>query len=182
MVVPVAGAETARKVLDRTLPSNKLMGNWPSSEGKPLWCAVRGRDQHRTPRRADRQSGANPWSAARGSARWTCWPSATLCRYEYLIRLRKFRWRSWPPSKSPFRKAAIASASDLERQRATTLGSSVMGEMYLVSWIRQPSGSCWTTANWQHMVRPFPRSPATPRRFRAEGAGDQAWRKHRQAA
>src|SRR5215208_2763891 len=34
--------------------------------------------------------------------------------------------------KSPFRKAAIASASDLERQRATTLGSSVMGEMYLV--------------------------------------------------
>jgi carboxymethylenebutenolidase len=36
MVVPVAGAETARKVLDRTLPSNKLMGNWPSSEGKSL--------------------------------------------------------------------------------------------------------------------------------------------------
>jgi carboxymethylenebutenolidase len=34
--LPVAGAETARKVLDRTLPSNRLMGNWASSEGKPL--------------------------------------------------------------------------------------------------------------------------------------------------
>ena len=34
--LPVAGAETARKVLDRTLPSNGLMGNWASSEDKPL--------------------------------------------------------------------------------------------------------------------------------------------------
>ncbi len=34
--LPTAGAETARKVLDRTLPSNRLMGKWASSEGKPL--------------------------------------------------------------------------------------------------------------------------------------------------
>ena len=34
--LPVAGAETAHKVLDRTLPSNRLMPNWASSEGKPL--------------------------------------------------------------------------------------------------------------------------------------------------
>jgi carboxymethylenebutenolidase len=34
--LPVAGAETARKVLDRTLPSNRLMPKWPASEGKPL--------------------------------------------------------------------------------------------------------------------------------------------------
>ncbi len=34
--LPVAGAETARKVLDKTLPSNALMRNWASSEGKPL--------------------------------------------------------------------------------------------------------------------------------------------------
>ena len=34
--LPVAGAETAHKVLDRTLPSNRLMPNWASSEGKPV--------------------------------------------------------------------------------------------------------------------------------------------------
>lgn len=34
--LPVAGVETARKTLDRTLPSNTLMPNWRSSEGKPL--------------------------------------------------------------------------------------------------------------------------------------------------
>jgi carboxymethylenebutenolidase len=34
--LPVAGAETARKVLDKTLPSNGLMRNWGTSEGKPL--------------------------------------------------------------------------------------------------------------------------------------------------
>lgn len=34
--LPVAGAETAHKVQDRTLPSNTLMRNWASSEGKPL--------------------------------------------------------------------------------------------------------------------------------------------------
>ena len=34
--LPVAGAETAHKVLDRTLPSNRLMPKWASSEGKPL--------------------------------------------------------------------------------------------------------------------------------------------------
>ncbi len=34
--LPVAGVETARKTLDRTLPSNTLMRNWKRSEGKPL--------------------------------------------------------------------------------------------------------------------------------------------------
>jgi carboxymethylenebutenolidase len=34
--LPVAGVETARKTLDRTLPSNGLMPNWQSSEGKPV--------------------------------------------------------------------------------------------------------------------------------------------------
>jgi len=34
--LPVAGVETARKVTDNSLPSNALMGNWASSEGKPL--------------------------------------------------------------------------------------------------------------------------------------------------
>jgi carboxymethylenebutenolidase len=34
--LPVAGVETARKTLDRTLPSNALMRNWKRSEGKPL--------------------------------------------------------------------------------------------------------------------------------------------------
>jgi carboxymethylenebutenolidase len=34
--LPVAGNETARKVLDKALPSNELMRNWASSEGKPL--------------------------------------------------------------------------------------------------------------------------------------------------
>jgi carboxymethylenebutenolidase len=34
--LPVAGVETARKSLDRTLPSNGLMANWRSSEGKPI--------------------------------------------------------------------------------------------------------------------------------------------------
>jgi carboxymethylenebutenolidase len=34
--LPVAGVETARKAVDPTLPSNALMPNWRSSEGKPL--------------------------------------------------------------------------------------------------------------------------------------------------
>ncbi|MDO9713531.1 ester cyclase, partial [Paracraurococcus lichenis] len=33
--LPVAGAETARKVVDNGLPSNRLMANWARSEGKP---------------------------------------------------------------------------------------------------------------------------------------------------
>jgi hypothetical protein len=33
----VAGAETARKVLDASLPSNALLGDvWQSSEGRPI--------------------------------------------------------------------------------------------------------------------------------------------------
>ena len=34
--LPVAGAETARKVLDKERPSNTLMQAWGTSEGKPL--------------------------------------------------------------------------------------------------------------------------------------------------
>ena len=34
--LPVAGVETARKVLDRNAPSNALMTRWATSEGKPL--------------------------------------------------------------------------------------------------------------------------------------------------
>ncbi len=34
--LPVAGQETAAKLIDETLPSNTLMANWPSSEGKPV--------------------------------------------------------------------------------------------------------------------------------------------------
>jgi carboxymethylenebutenolidase len=34
--LPVAGVETARKAVDRTLPTNVLMKKWPTSEGKPL--------------------------------------------------------------------------------------------------------------------------------------------------
>jgi carboxymethylenebutenolidase len=34
--LPVAGAESARKVLDKTEPSNLMMGAWASSEGKPI--------------------------------------------------------------------------------------------------------------------------------------------------
>ena len=35
--LPIAGVETARKVLDMTLPSNRLMAReWRGSEGKPL--------------------------------------------------------------------------------------------------------------------------------------------------
>ena len=34
--LPVAGVETARKVLDNTLPSNDLMGRWAESAGKPI--------------------------------------------------------------------------------------------------------------------------------------------------
>jgi len=33
--LPVAGAETARKVLDKSLPSNALMTGWARSAGKP---------------------------------------------------------------------------------------------------------------------------------------------------
>jgi carboxymethylenebutenolidase len=34
--LPVAGIETARKVVDNTRPSNELMARWPASEGKPI--------------------------------------------------------------------------------------------------------------------------------------------------
>lgn len=34
--LPVAGAQTAHKVIDKTLPSNTLMAKWPGSEGKPI--------------------------------------------------------------------------------------------------------------------------------------------------
>jgi carboxymethylenebutenolidase len=34
--LPVAGAVTARKVLDQTLPSNELMPRWATSAGKPI--------------------------------------------------------------------------------------------------------------------------------------------------
>jgi carboxymethylenebutenolidase len=34
--LPVAGAETARKVADRSLPSNGLMERWRESQGKPV--------------------------------------------------------------------------------------------------------------------------------------------------
>jgi carboxymethylenebutenolidase len=34
--LPVAGAETARKVLDKTLPSNALTPNWARSEAEPV--------------------------------------------------------------------------------------------------------------------------------------------------
>ena len=34
--LPVAGAETARKVLDKGQPSNQLMARWAESAGKPL--------------------------------------------------------------------------------------------------------------------------------------------------
>lgn len=34
--LPTAGAATAQKVRDQTLPSNELMPSWASSAGKPL--------------------------------------------------------------------------------------------------------------------------------------------------
>ena len=34
--LPVAGVETARKMLDQSLPSNALMQNWASSGDKPV--------------------------------------------------------------------------------------------------------------------------------------------------
>jgi carboxymethylenebutenolidase len=34
--LPVAGAETAHKVMDKSLPSNHLMERWQQSEGKPV--------------------------------------------------------------------------------------------------------------------------------------------------
>jgi carboxymethylenebutenolidase len=34
--LPVAGAETAHKAADKTLPSNTLMANWAGSQGKPI--------------------------------------------------------------------------------------------------------------------------------------------------
>jgi carboxymethylenebutenolidase len=34
--LPVAGIETARKLVDESLPSNTLMAAWASSEGKPI--------------------------------------------------------------------------------------------------------------------------------------------------
>ena len=34
--LPVAGQDTAKKLIDETMPSNTLMANWASSEGKPI--------------------------------------------------------------------------------------------------------------------------------------------------
>ena len=34
--LPIAGVESARKVVDRTKPSNTLMASWSSSQGKPI--------------------------------------------------------------------------------------------------------------------------------------------------
>jgi carboxymethylenebutenolidase len=34
--LPVAGIQTAKKMVDETLPTNTLMPNWRSSEGKPV--------------------------------------------------------------------------------------------------------------------------------------------------
>ena len=34
--LPVAGAQTARKMMDKALPSNSLMCNWASSQNKPI--------------------------------------------------------------------------------------------------------------------------------------------------
>jgi carboxymethylenebutenolidase len=34
--LPVAGAESAHKAVDKTLPSNGLMPSWPASAGKPI--------------------------------------------------------------------------------------------------------------------------------------------------
>jgi carboxymethylenebutenolidase len=34
--LPVAGAETAHKVADKTLPSNRLMARWAESAGRPI--------------------------------------------------------------------------------------------------------------------------------------------------
>ena len=34
--LPVAGADTAHKVIDKTQPSNRLMERWRESEGKPM--------------------------------------------------------------------------------------------------------------------------------------------------
>ena len=34
--LPIAGVETARKVIDKTKPSNALMARWATSEGKPI--------------------------------------------------------------------------------------------------------------------------------------------------
>ena len=34
--LPVAGAETAHKVVDKTRPSNQLMARWATSEGKSI--------------------------------------------------------------------------------------------------------------------------------------------------
>jgi carboxymethylenebutenolidase len=34
--LPVAGVETARKVVDKTLPSNAMMAAWATSEDKPI--------------------------------------------------------------------------------------------------------------------------------------------------
>jgi carboxymethylenebutenolidase len=34
--LPVAGVAEARKLVDKTLPSNALMPNWAKSDGKPI--------------------------------------------------------------------------------------------------------------------------------------------------
>jgi carboxymethylenebutenolidase len=34
--LPVSGVETARKVVDKSQPSNLMMGRWASSEGQPI--------------------------------------------------------------------------------------------------------------------------------------------------
>ena len=35
--LPIAGAETAQKVMDQRLPSNRLMARWQESERKAVW-------------------------------------------------------------------------------------------------------------------------------------------------
>jgi carboxymethylenebutenolidase len=34
--LPVAGIDTAKKLIDESLPSNTLMAAWSSSDGKPV--------------------------------------------------------------------------------------------------------------------------------------------------
>ncbi|SAK42932.1 dienelactone hydrolase family protein [Caballeronia ptereochthonis] len=34
--LPVAGRQTAKKLIDETLPSNELMPNWATSEDEPI--------------------------------------------------------------------------------------------------------------------------------------------------
>ncbi|GLF60329.1 hypothetical protein VNPA152081_45690 [Pseudomonas aeruginosa] len=45
--LPVAGVESARKLLDESLPSNRLMARWAASEGLGLWRPASRRAKHR---------------------------------------------------------------------------------------------------------------------------------------